>query len=97
MNKNIYLKTILFVLLVWTLQPVYAENVSFKFSFNTNNIQQGDMFLSTESFNTLWNDWKTSKGGSLLGMFDPITYASNYELELRIPIFSGFAIKIITL
>ncbi|MCJ7581009.1 MAG: hypothetical protein MUP98_10805 [Candidatus Aminicenantes bacterium] len=94
MNKNIYLKTILFVLLVWTLQPVYAENVSFKFSFNTNNIQQGDLFLSTESFNTLWKDWKTSKGGSLLGMFDPITYGFNYEMELRIPIFAGFALNL---
>ncbi len=94
MNKNIYIKTILIVLLVWTLQPVYAENVSFKFSYNTNNIQQGDLFSSTESFNTLWKDWKTSKGGSLLGMFDPITYGVNYEVELRIPIFSGFALNL---
>lgn len=94
MNKNIYLKTILFVLLVWTLQPVYAENVSFKFSFNSNNIQQGDLSLSTESFNTIWKDWKTSKGGSLLGMFDPIIYGFNYEMELRIPIFSGFALNL---
>jgi len=94
MNKNIYLKTFLFVLLAWTFQPVFAENVSFKFSFNTNNIQQGDLFTSTESFNTLWQDWKNSKGGSLNGMFDPITYGFNYELELRIPIFSGFALNL---
>ena len=79
MNKNIYLKTILFVLLVWTFQPVYAENVSFKFSFNTNNIQHGDLFTSTESFNTLWQDWKNINGGSVNGMFDPVTYGFNYE------------------
>jgi len=94
MNKNIFLITISFVLLAWTLQPVYAENVSFKFSYNTNNIQRGDLFTSTESFNTLWQDWKNSKGGSLNGMFDPITYGFNYELELRIPIFSGFALNL---
>lgn len=94
MNKNIHLKTILFILLVWTLQPVYAENVSFKFSYNTNNIQRGDLFTSTESFNTLWQDWKINNGGSVNGMFNPVTYGSNYELELRIPIFSGFALNL---
>ncbi len=94
MNKNIYIKTFLFVLMAWTFQPAFAENVSFKFSFNTNNIQRGDLFTSTESFNTLRQDWKNSKGGSLNGRFDPITYGYNYELELRIPIFSGFALNL---
>ena len=93
MSKYIYPKTFLFVLIAWTFQPVFAENISFKFSFNTNNIQRGDIFTSTESFNTLWQDWKNSKGGSLNGRFDPITYGYNYELELRIPIFSGFALN----
>jgi hypothetical protein len=27
-------------------------------------------------------------------MFDPITYGFNYEMELRIPIFAGFAFSI---
>lgn len=54
MSKYIYIKTFLFVLIAWNFQPVFAENVSFKFSFNTNNIQRGDIFTSTESFNTLW-------------------------------------------
>ncbi|MFC2168774.1 hypothetical protein ACFLRW_07285, partial [Acidobacteriota bacterium] len=45
-------------------------------------------------FNTLWKDWSTSKGGTLNGMFDPIAYGFNYELELRIPLFSGFALNL---
>ncbi len=28
------------------------------------------------------------------GRFDPITYGYNYKLELRIPIFSGFALNL---
>jgi len=96
MNKNMYFKTLLFVLLLWTLQPsfVSAENVSFKFSYNTNNIQQGDLYQSTESFNTLWMDWKTSKGGNLVGMFDPPSYGFNFEMEMRIPLFFGFALNL---
>ncbi len=94
MSKYIYLKTFLFVLIACTFQPVFAEKISLKFSINTNNIQRGDLFTSTESFNSLWQDWKNSKGGSLNGRFDPITYGYNYELELRIPIFSGFALNL---
>jgi hypothetical protein len=63
-------------------------------SCSTNSIQKGDLFISTESYNTLWQDWKNSKGGSLSGMFDPLTYGVTYELELRIPIFSGFALNL---
>ncbi len=32
--------------------------------------------------------------GIFNGRFDPITYGYNYELELKIPIFSGFALNL---
>ncbi|MFC2169077.1 hypothetical protein ACFLRM_00725 [Acidobacteriota bacterium] len=74
--------------------PVSAEKISLKFSFSTNSIGDGDINTWLNSFNSLWQDWKKEKGGSLEGQFDPISYGSNMEFELRIPIISGFAINL---
>lgn len=74
--------------------PLEAEHVSFRFSYNLNSIRSGDVNTWINAANSLWQDWSSRIGGQLSGEFMPIKYGSSFELELRIPIYKGFALNL---
>ena len=94
MNGKKILSMACFFCFVWISQSASAENISFKFSYNINTVMKGDISTWTDSFNSLWQDWQSSKGGTLDGRFNGIEYGYNYEFEIRVPIFSGFALNL---
>jgi len=85
---------LLIALSLLIIHPALAEKISLKLSLNTNFINDGDINTWVESFNSLWTVWQNSKGGQLRGEFAPIHYGRSYELEVRFPIVSGFALNL---
>jgi opacity protein-like surface antigen len=83
---------ILVLALVFT-QPMYAEKISLKLSFNTNSYGTGDLETWIPSLNSLWRDYSTEEPGTVAGEFVAPTYGSNIEIELRIPIYKGFGLN----
>ncbi|MGD2245447.1 MAG: hypothetical protein PVI11_02750 [Candidatus Aminicenantes bacterium] len=92
-NKNFLFLSVVLIL-AWTSHPVHAENISFRICYSTNTIQKGDLFSWIDSFNTLWQDWQSSRGGTLDGQFKAAQYGFSYDVEMRIPIVSGLAFNI---
>ncbi|NOR15166.1 MAG: hypothetical protein GQ544_05645 [Candidatus Aminicenantes bacterium] len=92
--KSLKLKPLFCLLLLAVLaQPMLAERASLKLSFITNSISGNDVNTWIESYNTLWQDVRSSQGGDLQGQFTPIDFGSTLEFELRIPLYKGFAIN----
>jgi hypothetical protein len=73
--------------------PVRAEKISLKLSFNTNSYSEGDLETWIPSLNTQWRDYATEYPGTLSGEFVAPSYGSNFEVELRIPIYKGFGLN----
>ncbi len=73
--------------------PVRAEKISLKLSFNTNSYSEGDLGTWISSFNSQWQDYATEYPGTLSGKFVAPSYGTNFELELRIPIYKGFGLN----
>jgi len=94
MKKRILSFALIFILFFLLCQQSRADKVGLKFSYTTNSISNGDINTWIDSYNSLWNDWLAQKGGQLTGQFEPIQYGPSYELELRIPIFKGFALNL---
>jgi len=74
--------------------PLMAESISFKISYNTASVSNSDLNTWIESYNALWNDWKSKWGGQLGGQLDPVTYGPRYEVEIRIPIIFGLSLNL---
>lgn len=83
---------ILALALVFT-QPMYAEKISMKLSFNTNSYGTGDLETWIPSLNSQWRDYSIEKPGTVVGEFVAPTYGPNIEIELRIPIYKGFGLN----
>jgi hypothetical protein len=91
------IKTLILITLLLTIffiSPADAEKISLKFSLATNSIGEGDINPWIADQNQQWRDWQQANGGTLSGEFMPLSYGSNFEIELRIPIFAGFAINL---
>ena len=91
-NRKAHYFIVLLILLSPTLSR--ADHVNLKLSFKTNSIGAGDLNTWIQSTNSLWQDWRQQNGGQLDGQFVPVDYGSNFEIELRIPLFSGLALNI---
>jgi hypothetical protein len=91
--KKILILTPLF-LSIFFVKPAAAEKISLKFSLSTNSIGEGDINPWINDQNQQWQDWRQTNGGTLSGEFVPISYGSNFEIELRIPIFAGVAFNL---
>jgi hypothetical protein len=74
--------------------PLAGEKISFKLSYDTASISKSDLNSWINSYNTFWNDWQALSNGQLDGQFDPINYGPSFEVELRIPLFAGFAFNL---
>jgi hypothetical protein len=86
---------ILAVALVFLMaRPLAAEKISLKLSFNFNSYTGGDLNEWVQGLNTLWQDYSSAYPGSVSGQFLTPKYGSNIEIELRIPIFKGFALNL---
>jgi|GEM_PF-772226 len=95
MKRRIYLTTAVLVIgLALAYQPAWAEHVSFKLSFSTNSVTGNDINPWIESFNRLWQDWRSLNGGDLQGQFTPINYANGLEVEIRIPLYRGLSLNL---
>lgn len=94
MNKKYCTGLVLTAILLIFSSPLQSEKVSLKFSFKTNSVGESDVHTWINSYNTLWKDYQTSKGGSISGQFELPHFGANYEIELRIPIVSGFALNL---
>lgn len=94
MKKKIYSVSFVLSFLMAASFPVSAENISLKFSFNTNSFSESDINTWLSSYNALWKDYLAQRGGSLSGNFEPPHYGSNFEIELRIPVIAGFALNL---
>jgi hypothetical protein len=92
-TKKLLILLILTLALIFT-QPVYAEKIGLKLSFNTNSYAEGDLETWIPSLNSLWRDYNTEFPGRLAGEFVVPTYGSNIEIELRIPIYKGFGLNL---
>lgn len=85
----------LIVILIMVLPSLgRAKHINLKLSFNSNSIGDGDINSWIRSANSLWRDWNQQKGGQLNGEFAPIDYGFNFEVELRVPLYAGFALNI---
>jgi hypothetical protein len=79
---------------LFSVYPLKAESISFKISYNTASKSKSDLNTWIESYNSLWNDWRSKWGGQLSGQLDPINYGPKYEMEIRIPIFFGISLNL---
>lgn len=87
--------TSLLVLCLMLIVPaLHAEHISFKFNYKANSIKIGDVNTWINSFNTLWQDWQSKHGGQLSGKFTPLSFGSNFDFEMRIPIYAGFGLDL---
>jgi len=91
-TKKIPTLLLLTLTLLFT-NPVYAEKISLKLSFNTNSYAEGDLETWIPSLNSQWRDYSTEYPGTVAGEFVVPTYGSNIEIELRIPIYKGFGLN----
>ena len=82
------------VVFLFVSSPLAGENISFKISYNTASVSKGDLNTWIDSYNALWKDGASMAAGQLDGQFNPIKYGPKYEVELRIPILSGFALNL---
>jgi len=94
MNKKRILVILAVVLVFLMVRPLSAEKISLKLSFNLNSYAEGDLEEWIRGLNTLWQDYSTAMPGSLSGQFLAPNYGSNFEVELRIPVFNGFAVNL---
>lgn len=85
---------VLIIGLLFIPQSGQADKISLKIGYASNSLQSGDINTWVNSYNSLWKDWQIQKGGQLTGGFEPLSYGPSYDLELRIPIFKGFAINL---
>lgn len=86
---------ILAVALVFLMaRPLAAEKISLKLSYNFNSYTEGDLTQWIQGLNTLWQDYSSAYPGSVSGEFLVPNYGSNIEIELRIPVFMGFAVNL---
>jgi len=76
------------------VRPLSAEKISLKIGFNLNSYAEGDLGEWVRGLNSLWQDYSTQFPGSLSGQFLTPNYGSNVEVELRIPVFKGFALNL---
>ncbi len=77
------------ILSVMILVAVHAgncEHISLKFSLKSSAMGDGNLNTWISSSNSLWEDWTNQNGGTLEGEFNPLSYRSNYDVELRISI-----------
>jgi len=81
-------------LLFLIVGPLSAEKISLKLSFNLNSYTEGDMEEWIRGNNSLWQDYSAEFPGSLSGQFLNPEYGSNFEIELRIPVFKGLAVNL---
>jgi len=93
MRKKVNVILFAIIIFLFTSPLGRAEHLSIKLSYNSNSIGEGDINSWLNSYNSLWNDWKEIRGGQLEGKFIPLSYGSSYEVELRIPLFEGFALN----
>jgi hypothetical protein len=92
-KKRIWL-TLFFAMSLFMVSPLSAEKISLKLSFSLNTFSEGDLEGWVRSLNSLWQDYSALNPGSLTGAFAAPSYGSNFELELRIPIFRGFGLNL---
>jgi hypothetical protein len=85
---------LLFFCLQLAIPFINAEHISLKFSYKTNSLKIGDVNTWIESFNTLWQDWQSRHGGQLSGGFTPLSYGSNLDFEMRVPIYAGLGLDL---
>ena len=94
MTKKKILAILAVALVFFLVHPLSAEKISLKLSFNLNSYTDGDLAEWIGGLNTLWQDYNSAYPGSLSGQFLTPQYGSNFEVELRIPIFKGFAVNL---
>ncbi|MFC2158966.1 hypothetical protein ACFLT9_14135 [Acidobacteriota bacterium] len=91
--KNKIIALILFFIFILP-QSSFADSINLRISYNLNSIEKGDINNWIDSYNTLWKDWTALRGGQATGEFLPIKYGPSYEVEVRIPIYKGFALNL---
>jgi len=74
--------------------PLAAEKISLKISYNSASVSKSDLNTWIDSYNIFWTDWQAHTNGQLEGQFNPLNYGPKYEVELRIPLFAGFAFNL---
>jgi len=74
--------------------PLAGEKISLKISYNTASVSKGDLNTWIDSYNARWIDWQSQNSGQLNGQLNPLKYGPKYEVELRIPLFAGFALNL---
>jgi hypothetical protein len=74
--------------------PLAGEKISLKISYNTASVGKGDLNTWIDSYNVRWRDLQSEDNGQLDGQLSPLKYGPKYELELRIPLFHGFAFNL---
>jgi hypothetical protein len=74
--------------------PLTAEKISLKISYNSASVSKSDLNTWIDSYNVFWIDWQAHTNGQLEGQFDSLNYGPKYEVELRIPLFAGFALNL---
>jgi hypothetical protein len=94
MSKKRILAILAVALVFLMVRPLSAEKISLKLSFNINSYNEGDLKEWVRGLNSLWQDYSTEFPGSLSGQFLPPNYGSNFEVELRIPLFKGLAVNL---
>ena len=94
MRKKRILAIFAVALIFLMVRPLSAEKISLKLSFNLNSYTEGDLEEWIRGLNSLWQDYSAAYPGSLSGQFLAPSYGSNFEIELRIPVFKGFAVNL---
>jgi hypothetical protein len=84
---------LILIILILFANPLSAEKISLKMTFNANSYTEGDLETWIQSLNTQWRDYSSEYPGSITGEFLAPTYGANIEMELRIPIFKGFGLN----
>jgi hypothetical protein len=80
------------LLLLTALAPLRAERVSVRLSLRTYAAPEGDLDAWLSSYNALWTSYGAKYGGSVQGAFQPPQLGSDWEVELRVPLFAGLAL-----
>ncbi len=93
-QRIIYMMAAAVILSALAYRPAWAERVSLKLSFSTNNVAGHDINPWIDSFNRLWQDWRSLNGGDLQGRFTPINFANGLEVEVRIPLYRGLSLNL---
>lgn len=94
MKKTTSFLIFVFFLILIASNAAHAEKISVRFSYNYNSINKGDINTWINSSNSLWKERQKTNGGLLEGQFISPSYGPTFEMELRIPIISGFALNL---